>query len=297
MDRVTAISQLKERLRQDVGALYQRQDRAWSKPIVELLHQLRESDIRAVFFGGTLRSLLLSRVQNAKFGRPRDVDIVVAGASLEDLRDRFEHSIRRETRFGGLQLERMSWRFDVWPLDRTWAFRDMSDVVPRFAALPSTAFFNLEAVAVDVWAPPGKKRSIYSGRDQFFEGILDRVLEINREDNPFPALCVVRALVFASSTGFAIGPTLARYLARHVSISNEELAEVQQRHYGYVRLPCDLMRGWLNRVASHVADRPGMPLAFPRHKQLALWPQKEPAMVKFHVLVQPTEAEIERSQR
>src|SRR4051812_48642791 len=61
--------------------------------------------------------------------------------------------------------------------------------------LPETTFFNLEAIAVDVWPQIGKARSIYSGDDQFFEGIITRTLELNRPENPFPGLCIVRSLV------------------------------------------------------------------------------------------------------
>src|SRR5438128_121469 len=148
MDRALAISRLKDQLRQDVGALYRRDDREWSRPIVETLHHLRRSNVKAVFFGGTLRALLLARLQQGRFGRPRDLDIVVSGASLDELRERFQHSVRRETRFGGLQLECMNWQFDIWPLEHTWAFQTQPELIPQFAALPLTTFFNLEAVAV-----------------------------------------------------------------------------------------------------------------------------------------------------
>lgn len=284
MDRATATFRLKEQLRRDVGALYRRDDREWSRPIVETLRQLRETNTRAVIFGGTLRSLLMSRLRSGRFGRPRDIDIVVSGISIEGLRDQFRESVKRETRFGGLQLQRTAWQFDVWPLEQTWALRDQAEGDARFSMLPYTTFFNLEAIAVDVWAPPGQPRTVYSGDDQFFRGLLDRVLEINREENPFPALCVVRALVFASSTGFTIGRRLAEYLVRHAHISDEELTEIQQKHYGRARLEPDVMRRWLDVAAAHVATHSHVPLSFPRREQLTFWPEDEPSMIKFHLL-------------
>lgn len=283
MDRATAISRLKDQLCRDVGALYHRADREWSRPIVETLHQLQETNTRAVIFGGTLRSLLLSRLRNGRFGRPRDVDIVVSGVSIEHLREQFRDCVRRETRFGGLQLERTAWQFDVWPLERTWALRNGEEGEADFSMLPYTTFFNLEAVAVDVWTPPGKPRAVYSGDDQFFQGLLDEILEINQEENPFPALCVVRSLVFASMTGFAIGPRLAEYLIRHAHISDEELLAVQQKHYGRMRLERDLIRRRLDSVASHVAANPGLPLRLPRHQQLSLWSDHQLSTIKMHM--------------
>lgn len=285
MDRALAKTRLKEQLRHDVASLYQRDGREWNKPIAETLRRLREANVRAVFFGGTLRSLILSRLQSGRFGRPRDVDIVVSGTTLEQLRHQFHDSIRRETRFGGLQLERMSWQFDVWPLEQTWAFKTSGDLPPQFSRLPFTTFFNLEAIAVDVWAPPGQARAIYSGDDQFFDGILDQVLEINREENPFPVLCVVRALVFASMTGFAIGPRLARYLVQHATgVSDEELAEVQLKHYGRVRVDRERMRRWLDCVSSCVAASPGEVVRLGRPLQMTFWPEEDATMIRLHLI-------------
>jgi len=284
MDRATAISRLKEQLRRDVGALYQRADREWSRPIVETLHQLRETNTRAVIFGGTLRSLLISRIRSGRFGRPRDVDIVVSGVTIERLREQFRDCVKRETRFGGLQLERTAWQFDVWPLERTWALRDEAKGDARFSKLPFTTFFNLEAVAVDVWSPPGKPRTVYSGDDQFFSGLIDEVLEINREENPFPALCVIRAFAFASSTGFSIGPRLAQYLVRHADISDEELLKVQHKHYGRLRLDRDTIRRWLDSVDAHVSHGTDRPLRLPQYQQMSLWSDDEPPMIKMHLL-------------
>jgi hypothetical protein len=226
-------------------------------------------------------------LQNQRFGRPRDVDIVVAGASLDVLREKFRSIITRETRFGGLKLERMNWQFDVWPLHRTWAFLEDGTQEPHFSALPRTTFFNLEAIAVDVWVHPGCSRTIYSGDDQFFEGLLSRTLEINRQENPFPSLCVVRALVMASSTGFAVGPRLAHYLTVNGPASSDaELEEVQMKHYGQIRCEVGIMRKWLEYVTLCHARNSHSSIVLPTHKQLTLWPETEAeqSRLNLHVL-------------
>src|SRR5437762_3975954 len=162
---------LKRKLLSEVAWLYEQDHRRWKAPIVQTVRELQETGVAAVFFGGTLRSLLLSRLVRRKPGRPRDIDIVIAGASVEHIKDRFRALIKRETRFGGLRFERMNWQFDVWPLDRTWAFLHDKVTAPAFEHLPQTTFFNLEAIAVDVWPHLGRTRNIYSGDDQFFDGI------------------------------------------------------------------------------------------------------------------------------
>lgn len=263
---------LKRLLLKGVARLCCRDEAIWKEPIVDTLRDLQAVNARAVFFGGTLRSLLVGRIAGRKFGRPRDIDIVVADISLETLRAQFESLISRETRFGGLQLRRREWHFDVWPLQKTWAF--VSDHIenPAFDALPATTFFNLEAIAVEIWAQPGRPRKIFSGDDQFFDGILKKTLEINREENPFPSLCVTRALVMSAALEFAVGPRLAGYIACHGEHLNarDDMDELQHKHYGVRRIEGRQLREWICFVAEQHARLPSAPVRLPISRQLEL---------------------------
>lgn len=251
MDRTEQIQRLKQTLLCDVAALIRRRDIRWRTAISAVVRELKAASVPTVIFGGTLRSLLLGRLQRRpRFGRPRDLDFVVANVSLDVLRNRLQQDLVRQTRFGGLKLLRDTWHFDVWPVHQTWAIREDESLEPRFDSLPKTTFFNLEAIAVEAWAAPGKVRVMYSGDDQFFHGILERTIEVNREENPFPSLCVVRSLVLASQTQFAFGPRLAKYLSTQRTIlSDSDLEEAQQRHYGCQRLKIRTMRAWLDLIA------------------------------------------------
>jgi len=286
MDRKLVISNMKAQLLRDVSSLCYHNDRLWSKPIVDMVRDLRMANTQAVFFGGTLRSLLVSRLKTGKFGRPRDIDIVISGISLDQLRERFQDYVTRETRFGGLQMKRFDWQFDIWPLEYTMAFRKNQIETPQFDALPTTTFFNLEAIAVDVWTPHGKSRNIYSGNDQFFNGLIDRVLELNYEDNPFPVLCVVRTLVLASDIHFAIGPRLAKYLANvSLTISDTDLQSVQLKHYGRTRYNVSTLREWLQYIANRMQQGCQDPISLPLLTQMPLWPENEPPKLKFNLFV------------
>src|SRR5262245_6440203 len=148
-DEIT-VESLKAILRAEVDSFCRRQDPPW-EAVSEITEVIRRNGWRAVLFGGTLRSLLISRLVHQRAGRPRDVDIVVQGPPLEILRHLFEKLITRETRFGGLQLRKAEWLFDVWPLDRTWAIVEDKVGLPSFSYLPRTTFLNVEAVAVEVW--------------------------------------------------------------------------------------------------------------------------------------------------
>ena len=258
MDGRLTVPVLKRTLLHEVRSFFRRDGSVWKEPILHVLQDIRESKLQAVLFGGTLRSLLVSRIYQDKPGRPRDLDIVVSGASLAQLEEQFADILTRRTRFGGLQLQHGAWRFDVWPLDETWAFKQHRGGPPaEFAALPATTTFNLEAVAVEVWSYDGRPRTVFSGDDQFFEGILSRTIELNRADNPFPELTVVRALILATEIGFKIGPRLVSYIGDIGASMDEDLVErIQASHYGYTRMDsrslCDLIAMTVQR--SHKAS-------------------------------------------
>lgn len=263
------IASLRRQLLDDVGILFHRKA-VWKEPILEVLDRLRSSNVRAVLFGGTLRSLLVSRVFERRFGRPRDVDVVIAGVPLSDLEDRFSELLNRRTRFGGLQLRRGTWQFDVWPVSETWAFKQGHASPATFAQLPSTTTFNLEAIAVEAWPGEGRSRMVFSGDDQFFEGILSRTIELNRSDSPFPDLTVVRALVMAADLRFWIGPRLAAYI-RNVapSLTEAGVDQIQSKHYGHSRIESRTLMELVAHVSRHEAH--GKKISLPAVGQLQLW--------------------------
>lgn len=246
------VERLKTMLREEVEDFCQRRASPW-EAVAEVTELIRCHKWRAAFFGGTLRSLLISRLAHQQLGRPRDVDIVVQGPPVEILRHLFEKLISRETRFGGLQLRKAEWLIDVWPLDRTWALLEDGVRNPGFSDLPTTTFLNIEAIAVDVWPLPGQEREIYSGDDQFFHAVINRVVEVNRVDNPFPDLCVVRSLIMVKDLDFRIGPRLAGYIADHgPAISINEFEDIQTKHYGNVRVPGALLQEWIRFVCDSI---------------------------------------------
>ena len=254
MAQPKSVAKLETIIRREVAAFCRRLD-PLRDYAARLADSVRRDDWRGVFFGGTVRSLLVSRLGYDREGRPRDVDVVVQGPPLDLLRKLFERDLVRETRFGGLQLCRGEWQFDVWPLDRTWAIVQDRIDRPDFVHLPYTTFLNVEAIAIDAWTIRGQERQIYSGDGQFFDAIVNREVEINRAANPFPELCVVRSLLMACELGFRIGPRLARYIADHGSaITAVEFEQLQQKHYGHNRVGGGTIRQWVEFVSEAVSQ-------------------------------------------
>lgn len=203
----------------------------------EVLCRFRECQCQSYLFGGLLRDLMVK----GNDARPRDVDVVVSGASTLELERLFCQYLDRRTRFGGLHLKNKGWMFDVWPLEETWAFKHNPSQEVSFSELPHTAFLNVEAVVAELSGAPEQPRKIHD--HGFFEGITNKVVELNNEENPFPALCVVRSLVIATDLGFDIGPILAHYILRHMNaIPVSHLMDAQLHHYGANKLPPDALR-------------------------------------------------------
>lgn len=194
-------------------------------------------------FGGLLRDLA------TRAGRisPRDVDVVISGADLDALAATFGRAVRRRTRFGGLVLVVEGWRVDVWDLHDTWAFRTNVVREPSFENLPRTTFLDVEAIAVEYRAKPGKARRVFE--HGFFSALAKGQVEINLEANPFQELAVARALVTASAMGYSIGPSLRRFILAHTSTTRVEgLIEAQLDHYRVVRRHSRTLLAWLRHL-------------------------------------------------
>jgi len=236
---------LKSKLRKHISR-FLRNKAAFRQPVCETLRQIQEEARSAFLFGGALRDLMISGAS----ARPRDLDIVVSNVT-DNMLQAFETDMTRRTRFGGFHLDSQGWVFDVWGLADTWAFREGIVSGRDFADLPKTTFLNIHAVVAEITPQKGKKRRIYA--NGFFEAFVQQTIDINCEENPFPILCIVRALLAAAKLNFAIAPQLAKYIVHHANHCEvEELVQVQREHYGRVYGDADILRRWLQMTRTQL---------------------------------------------
>jgi hypothetical protein len=216
-----------------------------NQSLASTLDEWRRRHWQPYLFGGVLRDLLVFGLRK----KPRDVDIVVANGSAEELRQALRLHIKRENRFGGFQLQVNRWNLDVWPLGSTWAFAKNTDLEPNPENLPKTTFLNVEAIAVAI-DEKGLVGDIFEYG--FFEGIQSRTLQINLKDNPYPALAAVRALATAKKLGFSLSAELAQYIVDAESLlGTDALVAAQDSHYGYVRF----RKKEINFLVMHIKKR------------------------------------------
>jgi hypothetical protein len=236
---------------------------------VDVLKGWQERGMAPILFGGVLRDLVV-------LGRrhyPRDVDVVLQRGTTEAILNDFSEQQFRLNRFGGVHLTLNRWAFDVWPLEKTWAFIQNRHLAPTAANLPKTTFLDVEAIAVTLNGPNRIGQIISNG---FFEAIERRCIGINYRDNPFPGLSAVRALVTASKLQFAISMDLAQYyLSAVAELGVRELIYAQELHYGKVLFresELQLLRDYFSREAEISQQESVLLPDRYRPTQLLFWP-------------------------
>ena len=224
MDNIK-IKKLKQDIRIRLGRFVAIDSKRYYPHLNNILEDIRNNNYPAFLCGGAVRDMLL-----CNNSIPRDLDIILGYVSSEQLENVFRDYIKSKTSLGGIKLQVKDWTIDIWPILDTWAFKEGKIIGKGFSDYPKTTFLNIDAVAIQLFSKRRQKRKIYS--QGFFEAIAEKTIEINFEDNPAPAECIVRALRIANKFNFAIGPRLASYM---ISFSNqmqiEELTEIYQRRY------------------------------------------------------------------
>ncbi len=252
------IEKLKKDVRACVGHLVVNESKS-CPALYKTLQEIRDCGWPAFLCGGAIRDMLLSRGQIV----PRDLDIIFGYVTMEEMSSLFaDYGNKRRTRLGGLSLQIKDWTIDAWPLSETWAFKEKHVIWKGFADFPKTTFLDVEAVAVQLFSRKRQKRVVYS--KGFFEAILKKIIEINLEDNPYPALCIVKSLVVANRYKFALGPKLAKYIEYHAGrIEIEELLEIYKVRYGAMHLSADKLNFYMKAIREHLRLSSKQPVRLP----------------------------------
>lgn len=155
---------------------------------------------RFVLLGGAARDIL----QDGAAAVPRDLDIVVEGATVEALAAVFPLG---RNHFGGLQGILEGVAVDIWPLASSWGLQGRER--PSFMDLVARTTFNLEAIAFE----PGLDLVVYEAG--YLRCMAEKELELVHEPVPFPPLNLVRAALFCRRFELRPGPKLQHFIWTH----------------------------------------------------------------------------------
>ncbi|HZL37619.1 MAG TPA: hypothetical protein VFC78_20040 [Tepidisphaeraceae bacterium] len=231
----------------------------------DALRRIIEHGWKSCLFGGVVRDIIVK----SPWVKTRDIDIVVADVSTDDLEHAFADVMLRKTRFGGLTLNISGWLFDIWPLSATWGCRFFPLFADSFSVLPKTTFFSIEAIAIELPAKRGVPRTIY--QEQFLESIETRTIMLNLAENPYPELCIVRAFALARKLNFSLDVRLVRHLADWAKKSSSSKVEkAMLSHYGKASFSSSELRQLINRLRAHADSGDEVALRVPTEQQMLL---------------------------
>ena len=253
------IQKLEDELRFRVGR-FVADNSKWCSSRYKALRRIREFERHAFLCGGAVRDILLSDDRNSII--PRDLDIVLGYAEIENVAASFSDCTKRWNSYGGVSIQVKDWSIDMWPLQKTWAFQKKYVEGRGFSDFPKTTFLNIEAVAIQLFGKRGQRRAIYS--NGFFEAILNKTIEINLKENPNPAACVVRSLSLAKKFKFAIGPKLARYIIHCADqIGLEKLLGLYQVRDRSTYLCVNELHSWIKAIEEQLRVSAEEPVRLP----------------------------------
>lgn len=173
-------------------------------------------------FGGVIRDIALL----GRKGFNSDIDLVVEGDWPQIAR--YLDSLKAyRNKFGGYRLTVGGWPVDIWNAKETWAIKQGLVEYKGIASLTETTVLNWDAILMN-WRT---KNFIY--RENYFEELSERVLDIVLEENPSPRGMVVRVFRHLYYKGAEkITRRAAVYLAKCAKrYSFEEIKNAELRSY------------------------------------------------------------------
>lgn len=193
------------------------------------------NDYDCYIFGGIIVDYIRRKPNH------RDVDIVVY--NFDDELVRFIESFKGvKNSFGGYKIDIDSLIIDIWPLEKTWAFKRNNTLdffLPML--LPSTSFFNATSI---IFSLTEKK---FSWTEGFIKYLADKKIDIVFEENPYPELCIIKTIDYIKDN-CEISSSLQKYIRQFFDVKFDLLESIQIKHYGYIKYPLNEIKDILHSI-------------------------------------------------
>ena len=187
-----------------------------------LKYLLSKSDV--YIFGGIIRDYFLYDTPV----KPRDIDLVISNFK-DDIRIFITPYIIKENQFGGFRLKISNNFYDIWPVEKTWTYRNNFRLeFDLNSYLPATSFFNLTAAVFSL-----KLQKFYY-KESFTKALETKLLDIVNSENPFPELCIVKSFEYKTKFNMRLSKTLKIYINTYYPKVKHSIVDVQKKHYGTI---------------------------------------------------------------
>lgn len=198
---------------------------------LELFNTLKkEGDL--ILFGGAVRSYIDNKFRDL----PRDFDIVINKndnhTNLDIILDEFEYE---KNRFGGYKIKLDSLEFDIWEIEKTWAFKENKINARRCVyeeSLPKTVFLNIDSIIYNL-----NTNNYYS--EVYENAMNNKILDVVLEENPYVELNLLRAILFKRKYNMSFSNRLNDMFKKFVKENKnylEILMDIQIKHYNTLKI-------------------------------------------------------------
>lgn len=229
----------------------------------ELFEEMFSLYVERIFWENDLKKKLLSNLINNYdcyiFGgiivdfihrrqNHRDVDIVVNNFD-DELVIFIEKFHGKKNSFGGYKVEIDTLIIDIWPLEKTWAFRRNNTLdffLPMM--LPSTSFFNATSIIFSL-----SEKKLY-WTEGFIKYLVEKRIDIVFEENPYPELCIIKTIDYIKDN-CEISQSLRRYINQFFDVKSSLLESIQTKHFGYIKYPLNEIKDILKSTESNATSK------------------------------------------
>ncbi|CEO15716.1 Uncharacterised protein [[Clostridium] sordellii] len=187
-----------------------------------------------LLFGGAVREYM----DNEFHDLPRDFDIVIKknnnSVNLDEVLDKFEY---KKNRFDGYKIKVDSLEFDVWEIEKTWAFKENKIQINSQdydKKLQDTVFLNIDSIVYNL-----STKDYYNKK--YESAMKNKKLDIVLEENPYIELNLLRAILFKKKYNMNFSDKLRFILAEFVHNNNNYLKlmkDIQLKHYNSLKINC-----------------------------------------------------------
>ena len=189
-----------------------------SPGLSEVMSEIKEKFPETVIFGGFIRVLSFEGAKHFS----SDIDLVTKNSFDEILNfaKKYNPSVNK---FGGIRFSFKSFRFDIWSLRDTWAFKSGAVDCNNFKDLLKTTFFNKDAAFYHLGS---RELALSSGCRK---ALKDGVFDINLKKNPNPEGMARKAIDYYGGDG-VISRNLAIYIIENANVDSLSVLEGKILH-------------------------------------------------------------------
>jgi hypothetical protein len=194
-----------------------------------------------IFLGGSIRDLFF---ENWDQNLPRDYDIVVKlnvdRYMLEGFLSKYEYN---KNRFDGYKIKVDGVEFDIWILEKTWAFNNRL-LKSNEKNLIKTVYLSVDGIAFNY-----TRKKLY---DNIFRETNDkREISVVLKENPQKELNLLRALVFKQKYNYKLSSKLKSEYRKVKSVNgnlSKVLYDLQLDHYKEEKLSLEQIESELSVI-------------------------------------------------